>query len=202
MRLKGPFRKIFGMSKRDHNRHAVDLGNLEYLVPFVHQNHCNLCGDSSAEMLLLFHGKNPAAPLKANGGHANSWRMRVNPRGVLSGASDDDVANVITGRGLQAWGLEPTVGRWSVPMVYRALSNYGPYAQSVRFSVAGHWVVVIGVDANHVIYHDPWRGQNMRQTEAKWIASTFSDIYSTVAAVDPAYGAQLVHPDGFNVQQK
>lgn len=65
MRLKGPFRKIFGMSKRDHGQRA-DSDGLSYDVTFVHQNHVNLCGDASAQMLLLLrHRCRPTAPMRS-----------------------------------------------------------------------------------------------------------------------------------------
>ena len=81
MRLKGPFRKIFGMSKRDHGQSA-DSDGLSYDVTFVHQNHVNLCGDASAQMLLLFHARPPSVALKRNQGHETlSYRVRRTPRG-------------------------------------------------------------------------------------------------------------------------
>lgn len=199
MRLKGPFRKVFGMSVRNHGHHInPDLGGQEYQVPFVHQNHCNLCGDSSAQMLLLFNNYPASAPIKNNAGHANSWRMRRNPRGILEGANDDDVANIIKAAGMNAWNIYPQHGGWTANLVLSALQTYGPYAQSVRFSMAGHWVVVVGVDGNHVIYHDPWRGQNMRKTEAAWRAAAFYGQDSAVAATN----AIPVHVPQVQAQQK
>lgn len=181
MRLKGPFRKIFGMSKRDHGHHA-GAGGVEYPVPFVHQNHCNLCGDASAQMLLMFNNRPDMPLVKGNVGHPNSFRLRRNPRGIVEGADDDDIGDSITAAGLMAWNIYPTAGQWCANSVRQALENYGPYAQQVQFSFAGHWVVVIGTDGQHVIYHDPWRGQNKRKTIADWREVAFPGQYAAVAA--------------------
>ncbi|MCC6133264.1 MAG: hypothetical protein IT186_25315 [Acidobacteria bacterium] len=171
MRLKGPFRKIFGMSKRDHGHH-VGEGGIEYEVPFVHQNHVNLCGDASAQMILMFYGKQPSIALKRNVGHDNSYRIKRNTRGIVEGSNDDDVAAVINGSGLRAWGFSPMLGPWTAETVRDALETFGPYAQSVQFSSAGHWVVVSGTDGEHVIFQDPWRGQNKRKTVGEWALVT------------------------------
>jgi hypothetical protein len=186
MRLKGPFRKLFGMSKRDHDHHVGD-GGLEYEVPFVHQNHVNLCGDASAQMLAMFNGRAPTIAIKANTGHANSYRLQSNPRGVVEGSNDDDVAAVIRAAGLYPWNICPREGLWTAGLVRSALEMFGPYAQSVRFSVAGHWVVVTGTDGRNVIYHDPWRGMNNRKAIDEWAVSAGDGPESAVAAIEDAH---------------
>jgi Papain-like cysteine protease AvrRpt2 len=186
MRLKGPFRKLFGMSKRDHGEHVGDDG-LEYEVPFVHQNHVNLCGDASAQMLVLFYGRPATIGMKSNVGHANSYRLKRNPRGVVEGSNDDDVVATIQAAGLQAWNICPRVGQWTAAFVRSALETYGPYAQTVRFSVAGHWVVVTGTDGHSVIYHDPWRGKNMSKTIGDWAIAAGDGPSSAVAATEEVY---------------
>lgn len=195
MRLKGPFRKIFGMSKRDHGEHAGAEG-LDYDVTFVHQNHVNLCGDASAQMLLLFNERAPSVPLKRNDGHATaSWRMKRNPRGVLEGGNQDPLIATIRAAGLRAWDICPRVGKWTAELVLASLRTYGPYAQTVQFSVATHWVVVIGTDGHKVYYHDPWRGSNMSKTMADWIIAADDNPGSAIAATEDA----AAPPDGIQV---
>ena len=183
MRLKGPFRKLFGMSKRDHGHHAQADG-LEYDVPFVHQNHVNLCGDASAQMLVMFHGRPATIPLKGNAGHPNSFRLKRNRRGVLEGSNEDKLVAMILASGLQAWNVCPSVGLWTGPLVRSTLETFGPYAQLVHFSIGGHWVVVTGTDGRHVIYHDPWRGGNNRKVMRDWIIAAGDTPESCVAATE------------------
>jgi hypothetical protein len=185
VRLKGPFRKIFGMSKGDHGDRAAIDGGLDYDVTFVHQNHVNLCGDASAQMLLLFNERGPSASLKRNEGHATlSYRMQRNPRGVLEGGGDGPMIATLRAAGLRAWDICPQVGRWTGDLVMSCLRTYGPYAQTVQFSVATHWVVVIGTDRHKVYYHDPWRGSNMSKTIADWIVAADDNPGSAVAATE------------------
>lgn len=182
MRLKGPFRKLAGMSKQDHGHHVGPDG-LEFDVPFVHQNHINLCGDASAQMLLLFNQRTPnPGVLKQNAGHANSFRLRRNPRGIFSGSTDDTIVTQLRGAGLIAWNICPRVGPWSADRVLAALETYGPYAQF--FHGVGHWVVVKGVDGNSVFYQDPWRGKNKCKPIDDWINIAGHEIDSAVAATE------------------
>jgi hypothetical protein len=181
MRLKGPFRKIFQMSKGDHGQHAADDG-LEYDVPFVHQNHVNLCGDASAQMLLMFNGRPASVAMKPNAGHQQSFRLRTNPRGIVEGGNDGDLVAIVRAAGLRPWNLCPRVGLWNAQLIRSALETYGPYAQSVRFGVAYHWIVVTGTDGQGVIFHDPWRGRNMRKTFVDWITAAGDGVNDGVAA--------------------
>jgi hypothetical protein len=191
MRLKGPFRKLFGMSKGDHGHHVGDEG-LEYEVPFVHQNHVNLCGDASAQMLVMFNGRPATIGLKANAGHDGSYRLRHNPRGILEGGTDDDLVAVLRAAGLQPWNICPRVGPWTAAFVRAALETYGPYAQTVRFGVVGHWVVVTETDGQRVIYHDPWRGSNKSKTVGDWVTAAGDGPDSAVAATEEASVADPV----------
>jgi len=187
VRLKGPFRKLFAMSKRDHGHH-VQKGGLEYDVPFVHQNHVNLCADASAQMVILFNERPATLPMKLNVGHKYSYRLRRNPRGILEGGNGDYIVAMIQAAGLQAWKIRPLFRRWTAESVRSALEIYGPYAQSVRFSVGYHRVVVTGTDGLNVIYHDPWRGRNMSKTIGDWvIAADGEDLDSAVAATEEGY---------------
>lgn len=195
MRLKDPFRKLFGMSKRDH-RHHLGGDGLKYEVPFVHHNHVNLCGDASAQMIVMFNGRPPTIEMKPNNGHLNSFRLKRNPRGVFEGSDHKALAAMIQASGLQAWHICPRVGKWTAAFVHSALETYGPYAQSVRFSVAEHWVVVTGTDGDSVIYHDPWRGENMSKTIGDWVIAAGDDPSSAVAATKEHY---VDTPNGFQV---
>lgn len=196
MRLKGPFRKIFGMTKSDFGDHAAIDGGLDYEVTFVHQNHVNLCGDASAQMLLLFNERAPSVALKRNEGHeALSYRMKRNPRGVLEGGNEVPLIATLTAAGLRAWDICPRVGRWSGDLVMSCLRTYGPYAQSVQFSVVSHWVVVVGADRDKVYFHDPWRGANLSKTIADWTVVADDIPGSTIAATEDFVAA----PDGIQV---
>jgi hypothetical protein len=180
------------MSKRDHGQHVGNDG-LEYEVPFVHQNHVNLCGDASAQMLVMFNGRTATIGMKSNVGHHNSFRLKRNPRGVFEGANDDDLVAMIQKSGLQAWNICPKAGLWTAKLVRSALETYGPYAQSVRFAVGNHWVVVTGTDGHRVIYHDPWRGKNQSKAIGDWVIAAGDDPDSAVAATEQGYVAA---PDG------
>ena len=197
MRLKGPFRKLFDMSKRDHGHHPVGEDALEYDVPFVHQNHVNLCGDASAQMLVMFNDRQPNLGMKPNVGHADSYRLKRNPRGVLEGSNDDDVVGLIQAAGLQAWLICPRVDRWTRDLLRAALETYGPYAQSVRFGVADHWVVVTGTDGQSVIYHDPCRGRNKSKTIDQWVIVAGDQPGDAVAATED----HVEEPDGIQANQ-
>jgi hypothetical protein len=196
MRLKGPFRKLFGMSKKDHGQHAGDDG-LEYDVPFVHQNHVNLCGVASAQMLITFNSRPPTVAMKPNVGHNNSYRLQRNPRGVVEGSNDNDVVALIKAAGLKAWDICPGTGQWTAQFVRSALETFGPYAQSVCFAVGGHWVVVTGTDGHNVIYHDPWRGKNLTQTIGAWSVAAGDDPGSAIAALEDSF---VDSPTGIQAQ--
>jgi len=197
MRLKGPFRKLFGMSKRDHGHHVAP--SLEFAVPFVHQNHVNLCGDASVEMLVRYHGRHTdVSKVKQNDGSSASYRLRRNPRGVFDGSNEHDLKGMIEAAGLYGWRFCPRVGKWTAELVRLALDTYGPYAQCVRFSIAEHWVVVKGTDGSSVIYNDPWRGANMSKTMDDWVIAAADYAGSAVAATPVS---NIDHPSKMQVQE-
>ncbi len=162
MRLSVPFRKIFSMSKRDHGRLPGGGGPG---VPFVHQNHINLCGDTCAQMLLLYHNGVGSVGLKQHSRRPGEYRMRRNPRGVLDGATDDDIVATLHNAGRYACNLVLDAGfRWSTDSLGQVLGQLGPIVATMRHFQAEHWILVHGVDAGHVYYHDPWKGSNMRMS--------------------------------------
>ena len=91
MRLKSLARWAAGMSKRDHEHYAQ--GSVRDEVPFVHQNHINLCANASAEMLLRYHGRPSHLALKRHADR-DDYRIRRNPRGVFSGGNVDTIVGV------------------------------------------------------------------------------------------------------------
>ena len=48
---------------------------------------------------------------------------------------------------------------WSAQTLGDALTAFGPLMMSVEFNaVAGHWILLTGIQGNVVFHHDPWRG--------------------------------------------
>src|SRR5262249_43569745 len=113
MRLKGPIRKILGMSKRDHGHHV----GVEYHVPYVHQNHVNLCGDASAQIVLMYYERPLPLEMKPNFGPPNDNRLMHRRRKTFDGATDDDIVDLIRRAGLYAWNIRPEQGRWTQDLV-------------------------------------------------------------------------------------
>jgi hypothetical protein len=180
------------MSKRDHRQDLVPGGEgvVQEDVPFVHQNHINLCGDASAQMLAMYNQRLLIIGMKQNVGHENSYRLRRNPRGVFQGRNGDRIARMLEGVGLQARLICPR-DRWTAALVRAALETYGPYAQAV--GPLHHWVVVTGTDGESVIYHDPWRGRNKSKPMGQWVIFAHASVGSAVTATEQGY---VQTPDG------
>jgi hypothetical protein len=177
------------MHKGDHDHHVVGEGEdrIEYTdVPFVHQNHINLCGDAAAQMLIMCNGREANLDMKPNEGWGDtSWRLKRNPRGTFTGGDDRALADLLQAAGLHAYNICPRADRWTAQLVLSVLQTYGPYAQSVRFGVCGHWVVVTGTDGQDVFFNDPWRGRNKRKSIGEWVLKASADADGAVGAIDP-----------------
>ncbi|CAA0079198.1 Uncharacterised protein [BD1-7 clade bacterium] len=178
MKVLNPFRKIVGMSKRDH--HQIPNADVAHTqaqessarvihkhfpnVPFVHQNHVNLCGDACAAMLMMYHGKQPPYDMHLAPRHDDVWLMDRNPRGILAGANSDSLASDFLALELITYQLYPFERRWTAAAVEVVLNLFGPFMAAKDHGVSGHWVLVVGVFNETIYYHDPWRGRNMAMT--------------------------------------
>lgn len=161
MRLKGVFRTLTRMTKRNHGHTATGAGSVQLNVPFVHQNHINMCGDASVNMALKSHGKDFDAPVKESVGHGGDVRLRRNPRGVLEGLTTDDVIDRLKAKGLEPISLDPSSTRNITAAELKGwLNEHGP----LIIKGPSHFMIITGVDGNSVFYHDPWRGKNMRMS--------------------------------------
>ena len=163
MELPDPLKWIIGMT---YNTDATGLPEsatrLQLRVPFVHQQHVNLCGDAAALMIAKF------------------WQLDTlvdtsrNPRGAFEGSMVGEHKH-ISSFGVLNWKREDgpaAAHRWTAAELRDRLSTHGPLACALSHSLTlpvvnvtvaqwGHWIVLIGVDTNlqSLSYHDPWRGQ-------------------------------------------
>ncbi len=173
MKLTTPFRQLFGMSQRDHGHIPLspDDGDPQHVyypnVPFVHQNHINLCGDACVAMLLLHHKKTMLYRIDKASVHVREavWTMRENPRGIVQGADPDELAGVFIAAGLFVYNVQPCLSEaWSEPSLRRVLTVFGPFMAALESDASGHWILITGVLNNTVYCHDPWRGRNLSMT--------------------------------------
>lgn len=66
-----------------------------------------------------------------------------------------------------------------------ALVNYSKLPLYYRFDMkynAGHWVLIVGVDAQEVIYHDPYWPNEQKGSYKQLTRDEFSKAYTTPAA--------------------
>jgi len=124
-------------------------------VPYIYQNHVNLCADASAMMILLAWGFEP------NRG------VDENPRLPFKGSRIEEHTNLVEGGAI--WDTA-TIGKVNKPTNAEflfLLKHKGPLGVSTK----GHSQVLIGIDnaENTVILHDPWKGPNKVNTFQKFI---------------------------------
>jgi ABC-type bacteriocin/lantibiotic exporter with double-glycine peptidase domain len=160
VKLKGPMAKVFGFSDKDHDKPGqlvsspVQPGKkakayARHNVPFIHQTHVNLCGDSCVNMLLAFKGR------------AHQAKLSKNPRGVLEGQSSKDISAALKLAGLPHFRLAlPKSRQWSADDLGEYLQKFGP----IICQGTWHFVLLVGIHEDHVFIHDPWRGANMTKT--------------------------------------
>jgi hypothetical protein len=121
--------------------------HLTLRVPFVAQQHVNLCGDACALMLLKFWGRDTL------GRDTNT-----NPRGPLGGSGFDDICSMFPHENWRApFPIPPKAQGWTARKLAYQLATVGP----LIVSLPRHWVVLIGAQGQQLYIHDPWRGPNL-----------------------------------------
>jgi hypothetical protein len=129
-------------------------------VPFAHQQHINLCGDASVNMLLAYYCK-------------EQNDLTRNPRGIIEGLQSKGIVSQLKQKDINpirvAWPVPLAVGdklAWTTKTLCAALNKYGPIICSGRLpnDIVGHYVVLIGVSEDQAVYHDPWSGPKRTAT--------------------------------------
>jgi hypothetical protein len=129
-------------------------------VPFFHQQHINLCGDASVNMLLAYH-------------NCQTNDLSKNPRGVLTGITSIGIMDQLNEKGVTPISLilpkrlnaEGKRG-WEIEDLCKKLNRHGPMICSGRLpgDVVNHCVVLVGASDATVVYHDPWCGARRTKT--------------------------------------
>lgn len=150
MQLPGIARKIVGMCYNMSDAgssYSAGPGSLMLRVPFVAQNHGNLCTDATAMMILRAWGHQPNRDTKSN------------PRGTFQGAKTHRHEDLVAG-GVQWFNTDNPQSFATVQEVLEQLQKLGPLGAGMRSRLGGHAVVVVGGYANNgeVVVHDPWSG--------------------------------------------
>jgi hypothetical protein len=163
---------VFEWDERRHIPNEPNLSNktkeaephVAIPVPFVAQQHGNMCGDACVNMLYLFMGEQ--APQD----------MGVNPRGIFEGLDIQD-ANLDT----LFWKIDDPNPERRLAYV---LLKYGPIIASgsfARFMGGGanavrplHKILVNGVWDETVLINDPWHGED-RQKPIDWFIKHLTD---------------------------
>jgi hypothetical protein len=129
-------------------------------VPFFHQQHINLCGDASVNMLLAYY-------------NCRTNDLSKNPRGVLTGITSAGIMDQLKEKGINPVSLilpkRRSLSRkqgWEIEELCNKLNRHGPIICSGRLSgdVADHCIVLIGASDTTVVYHDPWCGARRTKT--------------------------------------
>jgi len=150
MQLPGIARKIVGMCYNMSDAgssYSAGPGSLMLRVPFVAQNHGNLCTDAVAMMILRAWGHQP------------SRDTRSNPRGAFEAASVGQHGDLVAG-GARWRTMDRPPAFETVQEVLDQLALFGPLGASLQSRLGGHAVVVVGGYGNNgeVVVHDPWSG--------------------------------------------
>lgn len=129
-------------------------------VPFFHQQHINLCGDASVNMLLAYH-------------NSQTNDLSKNPRGVLTGLTSTGIKDQLKEKGVTPNSLilpkrlsgEGKRG-WEIEDLCKKLNRHGPMICSGRLpgDVVDHCIVLVGASDTAVVYHDPWCGARRTKT--------------------------------------
>jgi len=129
--------------------------SFDYTVPYIHQNHINLCGDACAIMMVGF------------------WSLAVNlttttaenPRGMLAGSTLEDMRKIFP-RGSSFHIERNQEAPWTAAELADKLKNHGPIICSTQSMGGGfgHFQILKGIDNQELIFHDPWHGPNLRHS--------------------------------------
>ena len=146
--------------------------NVVIPVPFVAQQHGNMCGDACVNMLYAFMGQQPPQD------------MCVNPRGAFEGLDiqDNNIDHFF-------WNIDdPNPER---RLAY-ALLTHGPIIAGgafARFIGSGatalrpqHKILVNGIWAQTVLINDPWHGED-RQKPIDWFIKHLADATGAREAI-------------------
>jgi hypothetical protein len=198
MKLITPIRKAVGMSRRSHGQ-APDAAIGSYVhhpgVPFIAQNHVNLCGDACVSMILKFYNKEATSGLTASKKHPSAMKMARNPRGIFSGSDSSQWVEALTGAGLHSYIFYGRGAQFSSRQIAVVLLDFGPFVAGVKFNrFTEHAILIIGVQNDRLFFHDPWRGANMSMTLAQFnsICKASQSGNFVTAATNPVTVEDLV----------
>ncbi|MBF7143131.1 MULTISPECIES: papain-like cysteine protease family protein [Pseudomonas] len=154
-------------------------------VPFFHQQHINLCGDASVNMLLAYH-------------NSQTNDLSKNPRGVLTGLTSDGIKDQLKEKGITpiSLGLPKRLNAkgkrgWEIEDLCKKLNRHGPFVCSGRLQgdVVNHCIVLVGASDNTIVYHDPWCGARRTKTLEQF--NTFLNWDDPDAMI---FGAKITAP--------
>ncbi|QSH40398.1 papain-like cysteine protease family protein [Lentisphaerota bacterium ZTH] len=157
-----------------HNEKSQDIN---FNVPFVFQGHINLCVDSCVYMMKLFFNNNKYRgkldkDLTRLPTQLDSYRIRNNPRGILSGMDGTDAIEKGTELGLYLCSSYLPEDDFRSRLYY-ALTQHGPFI--VFYPM--HGTLVKGVVNDKVITHDAWHGGNLALTSSSFEKKLSSTEY-------------------------
>ncbi|MCP3965156.1 MAG: hypothetical protein GY750_16775 [Lentisphaerae bacterium] len=168
MRLRKGLQRLVGQKDRVLNRkynskfHHADNNNINLDVPFVFQGHINLCVDACLYMMKLYFNDNKYRDyldkdLIRLPNQLSSYRIRNNPRGILTGL---DTSDAIRTKGEE---LDLELSCRCFPeddfrdQLYHILCKNGPVTAFFKL----HGVLIKGIIDDTIIVHDSWHGGNM-----------------------------------------
>ena len=192
MKLITPLKRLVGMQKADHGE-APQGGQGGFIgypgVPYIFQNHVNLCNDACTNMLLSYYGKQ-TAPLVACRKHAGINKLQSNPRRPFQGSGASHAMDLLDDAGLNAYSLDVFPGdTFNRSHIEGVLTWYAPFIASIRSSrFSTHAILILAIQGDRLFYHDPWKGANMSMTLDRLndIAVCASVTTATTHPVDPA----------------
>jgi hypothetical protein len=197
VKLITPLKKLAGMSKTDHGQapQGGQGGFVAYQgVPYIFQNHVNLCRDACTNMLLSYYGKQTASVVACKK-HAGINKLKKNPRGPFKGTNASDSMDLLDAGGLHPYTLYVFPGdKFKRFHIEGVLVSYAPFIAAVRSSrVSTHAILVFGLEGDRLFYHDPWKGANMSMTlqQLNDIAVSVSVTTATAHPVDVATPRQF-----------
>ena len=171
MKLITPIRKAVGMSRRSHGQipNANESSAYHPGVPFIAQNHVNLCGDACVSMLLKFYNKEATGKLTPSKKHPTAMKLAHNPRGIFKGSESSEWLAALKGAGLHPYTFFGRLAQFSSRQLAVVLLDFAPFIAGVKFNrFTEHAILITGVQNDRLFYHDPWRGAKMSMTLAQF----------------------------------